>query len=98
MQSISVLPDITKLLISGEKILISAKLKACVTSFIFVLDLLLVRFNCAKSHHCRICVREFRDGGLFALSPFVSSPKKAHPKMKVHAIRVVPTFQEILIL
>ena len=91
MQSISVFPDITKLLISGEKM-------TCVTSFIFVLDLLLVRFNCAKSHHCRICVREFRDGGLFALSPFVSSPKKAHPKMKVHAIRVVPIFQEILIL
>ena len=26
------------------------------------LDLLWVRCNCAKVHHCRICVRDFREG------------------------------------
>ena len=36
--------------------LMSAELKACVTWFIYFLDLLYVRYNCAKSHHCRICV------------------------------------------
>ena len=34
------------LLISGEKMLMSAELKVCVTWFIYFLDLLWVRYNC----------------------------------------------------
>ena len=36
--------------------LMSAELKGCVTRLIYFLDLLWVRYNCAKFHHCRICV------------------------------------------
>ena len=32
----------------------SAELKGCVTWFIYFFDLPLVRYNCAKFHHCRI--------------------------------------------
>ena len=41
-------------------------------------DLLRVSYNCAKFHHCRICVIDFRDGGLFAPPPLHpwASPKK----------------------
>ena len=45
--------------------LISGELKGCVTWFINLFDLLWVRYNCAKFHHCRICVRDFREGGPF---------------------------------
>ena len=41
---------------------------ADVTWFIHFLDLPLVRYNCAKFHHCRICVADFKEGA-----------KKAHP-------------------
>ena len=39
--------------------LMSAELKGCVTWFIYFLDLLWLRYNCAKFHHCRICVTDF---------------------------------------
>ena len=42
------------------------QLKGCVTWFIYFLGLLWVRYNCAKFHHRRICVTDFREGGLFA--------------------------------
>ena len=36
-------------------------------------------FRCAKSHHCRICVRDFREGDFLARPPpSLSSPEKAH--------------------
>ena len=54
MQSISVFLDIVKLLISGEKMLMSPELKGCVTWFIYFLYLLQVRYKCAKFYHCRI--------------------------------------------
>ena len=44
------------LLISGEKMLMSAELKDYITWFIYFLDLLKVRYNCAKFHHCGICL------------------------------------------
>ena len=47
---------------SGEKILMSAELKGFVTWFIYFLDLLWVRHNCAKFHYCRICVTDSRRG------------------------------------
>ena len=57
--------------------LMSAKLKGCVTWFIYFLDLLWVRYNCAKFHRCRICVTDFREGGLFAPSPIREQPWKS---------------------
>ena len=50
------------LLICGKKMLMSAELKRCVTWFIYFLDFLYVMYNCAKFHHCRICVTDFREG------------------------------------
>ena len=64
--------------ISGKKMLMSADLKGCLTSFICFLDLLQVRCNYAKSYHCGIYVADFREGELCASLPSVSSPKKAH--------------------
>ena len=61
---------------SGEKNAMSAELKGCVTRFIYFLDLLWVRYNCAKFHHCRICVTDFRDRGLFGL-PLREQPRKS---------------------
>ena len=64
------------LIISGEKVLMSAELKGCVTWFIYFLGLLEVRYSCAKFHY-RICVTDFRKGGPFCPSPqSVSSQKK----------------------
>ena len=60
MQSISVFLDIAKFTDFLLKMLMSAELKGCVKSFIHFLDLLWVRYNCAKFHHCRICVTDFR--------------------------------------
>ena len=62
--------------------LISAELKGCFTWFIYFLDLLWVRYNCAKFHHCKICVTDFKKvgkggGELFHLSPHPwAAPKK----------------------
>ena len=69
------------MLISDEKMLMSVELRGFVTRFIYFLDLLQVRYNCVKFHHCRICVTDFMNGwggGLFAPTPLsVSSPKNA---------------------
>ena len=62
------------LLIFGEKMLMSAELKECVTWFIYFLDLLWVRYNCAKFHHCRICVTDSKEGAF--LSPTREQPQK----------------------
>ena len=56
--------------------LMSAELKGCVTWFIYFLDLLLARYICARLHHCRICVTDFREGGLFAPPPILEQPRK----------------------
>ena len=37
--------------------------------FMSFLDLLKVRHNCAKFDHCRICLKDFRERGLFAPHP-----------------------------
>ena len=49
--------------------LMSAELKGCVTWFIYFLDLLWVRYNCAKFHRCRICVTDFKERGGFLPLP-----------------------------
>ena len=53
---------------SGEKMVILEEVRVCITWFIYFLDLLWVRYNCAKFHNSRICVTDFRDGGLFVPS------------------------------
>ena len=65
------------LLISGEKMLISAELKECVTWFIYFLDLYWVRYNCAKFHNCRICVTDFREGAFLPPPPIRERPRKS---------------------
>ena len=51
------------------------KLRVRATWFIFLLNLLEVRYNCTKFHHCRIC----RTGRERSWSPpSMSSPQKAH--------------------
>ena len=75
MQSISVFLDKQNLLISGDKMLMSAELRVCVTWFIYFLDLLCVRYNCAKFHHCRICVTDFGDVGPHP--PIREQPRKS---------------------
>ena len=51
---------------------------------IFSLDVLWVRYNCAKFHHCRICGTDFREGGQRSAQPppasSVSIPEKTHPE------------------
>ena len=56
--------DITKIADFRSKMLMSAELKECVTLFMNFLNLLEVRYNCAKFHHCCICVTNFKEGGL----------------------------------
>ena len=46
-----------------------------VTWFICFLNLLYVKYNCAKSHHCRICVAYFKSRRDF-LTPICEQPRK----------------------
>ena len=61
------------------KMLISAELRGCVTWFIYFLDLPWVKYNCAKFHHCRICVTDFREGGPFCHTSIREQPRKSPP-------------------
>ena len=72
------------LLIFGEKMLRPAYREGCVTWIIFFSDLLKVRYNCAKSHHCGICVTDFREVGLFA--PIREQPQKGPSLIGLTAI------------
>ena len=65
----------------------SAELKGCVTRFICFLDLLWIRYNCAKFHHCRIYVTDSREGGIFDLPPSLGSPKKAHHEQGLEQVQ-----------
>ena len=66
-----------KLLISAEKMLISAEFKGCVTWFIYFSSLFKVRYNCSNFHHCRMCVTNFRNGTFLSPYPW------AAPKMPI---------------
>ena len=57
----------------------SAEFKGCATGSIYFLDLLYVRYDCAKFHYCEIFVTNFKEGGLFATQT-LSSFEKAHPE------------------
>ena len=77
MHSIYVFLDITKFADFQWKILMSAILWGCVTWFIYFLDIFYVRYNYAKFHHCRICVKDFREEGFLPLPPPIrEQPRK----------------------
>ena len=46
---------------------------------IYFLNFFNARYNCAKFHHCRIRVKDFREGA-FLFPQSLSSPEKAHPE------------------
>ena len=56
--------------------LISAELRGCVTWLIHFLDLLWVKYNCAKFHHCSICVTDFRPFCPHSPTPICVQPQK----------------------
>ena len=43
----------------------------------FFFNLLWIRYNCAKFHHCKICLTDFRKGGLFDPPPIREKPRKS---------------------
>ena len=51
--------------------LMSAELNGCVTWFIYFVDLLWIRYDCTKFHHCGICATDFMEGGPFCPPPFI---------------------------
>ena len=59
-----------------RKMLMSVEIMVCVMRFIYFFELLYVRYNCGKFHHCRICVTDSREGVLFGPQP-MSSLKRA---------------------
>ena len=63
MQSVSVFLDMTNVADFRRKNAdVSRTQEVCHVINIF-LDFLWVRYNCAKFHHCRVCVTAFREGG-----------------------------------
>ena len=88
MQSIHVFPDILKNDDFRRKTLMSAELKGCVTLFMYFLDLLQVRYNCVKFHQCRICVTDFREGGLFWPHAIREHPQKG-PRIGLKTIETI---------
>ena len=67
-------------MIFGEKNAdVSRTQEVCHVIYIFS-GSFLDKCNCAKFHHCRICVTDFMEGGPFGNLPSVSSPEKAHPE------------------
>ena len=74
MQSISVFLEFADF---RWKKLMSAELKETVTWFIYFLDLLCIRYNCPKFHHCRICVTDFMEGGVIFAPPIREQPRKS---------------------
>ena len=61
--------------------LMSAELKGCVTWFIYFFDLLWLRYNCAKFHHCRTYVWQILWKGSL-LAPRLPNPWAA-PKRPI---------------
>ena len=65
MQSIFVFLDIVKAADFNEKMLCQQNSRIVSRNLLYLLDRLFVRYNCAKFHHCRICVTNFRKEWLF---------------------------------
>ena len=56
--------------------LMPAELKGCITWIMYFLDLLWLRYMCAKFYHRRICVTDFMEGGFLGSPP---PPPTHHP-------------------
>ena len=78
--SLIVFLDITKVADFRWKMLMSAEFMGCVTWFIYFFNLLYIRYNCAKFHHCRTCVTDFRRGFFCPPPP---PPIREQPKMPI---------------
>ena len=74
MQSTPIFLDITKVADFGWKNAVSRTQGVCHVIDIY-LYLLEARYHCAKFHHCRIRVTDFREGAFFP-SPSVSRHEK----------------------
>ena len=61
--------------------------KGFVTWFIYFLDLLWVRYNCDKFHHCRTRVTDFLDGDSFCSPPSILKMKTEEMKK----LKIIPT-------
>ena len=59
--------------------LMPAELKECVTWFTLFFYLLKVGYNCAKFHHCMICMTDFTEVGLFGCPPICEQPRQCPP-------------------
>ena len=69
--------------ISGEKMLMSAEARECLTWFMYLLDLIQARYCCANFHHCRNCVSNFREGTYLFPSPIRDQPQKCSSWIKL---------------
>ena len=69
MQSIPVFFDIAKFADFRQKVVdVSKTPEGCPVIYIFF-GSFLDKYNCAKFHHCRICVKDNREGGPFYHPP-----------------------------
>ena len=77
---ISVFLDITKLADFRWKNAYVSKIQGvCHVTYIFF-DFCQVRYNCVTFHHCRICVTDFREEGIFAHPhPLICEQSKKGP-------------------
>ena len=80
------------MLVSGEKLLMSAELKGCVTWFIHFLNLLYVRYNCAKFDHCRLYMTDCREEG-WVWPPIREQPQKSSSWIKLSKFERINPFQ-----
>ena len=62
----------------------SAELEGCVMPFIYFLNRLQLRYNCANFHHCGIYVIDFQLG--WAFLPSVSTPKNVHSEQGYYGL------------
>ena len=63
----------------------SAELKGCVKWFIYFLDPLYVKYNCAKFHHCTICMTDFKEGA--SLPPIREQSRKGPSWIRLILLR-----------
>ena len=76
MQSTSVFVNITKVADFHWKNADDSRVQGVRYVIYIFLDLLSVKYNCAKFHHCRICVTDFRKGVFLARPSVWATPKR----------------------
>ena len=72
-----------------QSLLISPEIGRCVTWFIYFLDFLWVKRNCAKSHHCRISVTDFN---FHCPTPILEQPQKCLSRIGLKAKKLLDSF------